>query len=54
MTGVGVCRIFIPDGVQASPSGANRKVSKPVGGGWYYSLLGKGVVYKACRVGSLY
>ena len=54
MTGVGVCGIFIPDWVQASPSGANGKVSNRLGGGWYYSLLGKGVVYKACRVGSLY
>jgi len=54
MTGFGVCGIFIPDLVQSSPSGANRKVSSQFGGGWYYSLLGRGVVYKACRVGSLY
>jgi len=47
MTRVGVCGIFIPDRVQASLSGANRKVSNRlgVGGttacwgwGWYIKL----------------
>ena len=33
MTGVGVCGIFIPDRIQASPSGANRKVSNRLGVG---------------------
>jgi len=48
MTGVGVCGIFIPDRVQAIPSGANRKVSNRlgwvalhlVGWGWYIRRVG--------------
>jgi hypothetical protein len=49
MTGVGVCGIFIPDRVQASPSRADRKVSNRLGvggttaccgGGWYIRRVG--------------
>jgi hypothetical protein len=41
MTGVGVYGIFIPDWVQASPSGANRKVSNRLG--WVaLQLVGEG------------
>ena len=44
MSGVRMCGIFIPDRVQVSQSGANRKVSNRLGvggttacwgGGWY-------------------
>jgi len=51
MTGVGVCGIFIPDRVQSSPSGANRKVSNRLGvggttacwgGEWYIRRVGEG------------
>jgi len=54
MTGVGMCGIFIPDQVQASQSGASRKVSNRLGVGGTTACWGGGVVYKACRVGSLY
>ena len=42
MTGVGVCGIFIPDRVQASPSGANGKVSNRLGVGGTTACWGRG------------
>jgi len=49
MTGVGICGIFIPGRIQASPSGANLKVSNRLGGWVVLQPVGKKVVYKACR-----
>jgi len=42
MTGVGMCGIFIPDRVQASPSGANRKESNRLGVGGTTACWGRG------------
>jgi hypothetical protein len=49
VTGVGVCGIFIPYRVQASPSGANTKVSNRLGVGGATACRGGGCYIRRDR-----
>ena len=51
MTGVGMCGRFIPDRVQASQSGANRKVSNRLGVGGATTCCGGGRYIRRDRSG---